>query len=91
MANSVSAFKYRHNENTIGMFDRSGRFFCRNGSWFFRTREEVDCGPYKTRAECKDAYNEFIFLVSEESSLTAEGEKMDEAYSNWFPPDIQFN
>ena len=91
MTNSVAAFKYRHNESSIGMFDRSARFFCRNGSWFFRTREEVDCGPYKTHDECKDAYSEFIFLVSDSLSLNANGNKIDEAYSKWLPPDIEFN
>ena len=90
MTGSVSGFRYRADETPMGMFDRSGRFFCRNGSWFFRTREEIDCGPYKSRRECRDAYNEFIFLVSEKLALTPDGEKVDLDDTGWNPPDIKF-
>ena len=91
MTNNISSFQYRQNENAIGLFDRSGRFFCRLGSWFFKTREGVDYGPYKTRVECRHAYNDFIDLVSDATKLTSESFDFNDTDSDWQPPKISFS
>ena len=91
MTNTVSHFKYRNNENQKGHFDRSGRFFCRKGSWFFKTREAIDYGPYESRVECRYAYNEFIDVVSESSVFTIESFDYQDVKSNWQPPKINFS
>lgn len=93
MSSGISHFKNRNNESPSQFFDRSGRFFCKNGSWFFKTREAIDYGPYKSRVECRYAYNEFIELVSESASTSFSSDTYDyqDLSSNWTAPKINFN
>ncbi len=91
MTDKVSHFQYRNNEDTKGLYDRSGRFFCRKGSWFFKTREAVDYGPFQSRVECRYAYNEFIEVVSDSSNFPAEAFDYQDTSSDWQPPKINFS
>jgi len=91
MTDKNSHFKYRNNENHDGLFDRSGRFFCRKGSWFFKTREEIDYGPFQSRVECRYAYNEFIEVVSDSKDLQSETFDYQDINSNWQAPKINFS
>ena len=86
-----SQFTYRSNEQPDGLFDRSGRFFCRKGSWFFKTRENIDYGPFENRVECRYAYNEFIEVVSDSNQLSSESFDYQDTTSNWQPPKINFS
>ncbi|MBV1908649.1 MAG: hypothetical protein KUG78_04970 [Kangiellaceae bacterium] len=86
-----SQFAYRNNEKSTGLFDRSGRFFCRKGSWFFKTREDIDYGPFQNRVECRYAYNEFIEVVSDSSKMSTESFDYQDINSNWRAPKINFS
>lgn len=90
MTNQVAHFKYRNSENTDGFYDRSGRFFCRKGSWFFKTREAIDYGPYQNRIECRYAYNEFIDVVADSEVLSGDTFDYQDIKSDWQPPKISF-
>ncbi len=90
MTNKVSHFKYRNDEKTDGFYDRSGRFFCRKGSWFFKTREAIDYGPYQNRVECRYAYNEFIDVVADTQGFSGASFDYQDITSNWIPPKISF-
>ena len=91
MTNNDSQFVFRNNEPTEGSFDRSGRFFCRKGSWFFKTREAVDYGPFESRIECRYAYNEFIDVVSDSNNFPSDTFDYQDTSSNWQPPKINFS
>jgi len=92
MLNSVvSHFQYRNNEEATGLFDRSGRFFCKQGSWFFKTREAIDYGPFETRVECRYAYNEFIEVVSSAKIMAVDNFDYQDSGSNFQLPKINFN
>ena len=84
-------FKNRNNEPSEGSFVRSGRFFCRKGSWFFKTREGVDYGPFESRVECRYAYNEFIDVVSDSNNFPSDAFDYQDTSSNWQPPKINFS
>lgn len=88
---NLTNFSYRKEEHASGLYDRSGRFFCRKGSWFFKTREGVDYGPYQSRVECRYAYDEFIEVVSGASSLTSQTSEYQDAKSDWDLPKINFS
>ena len=91
MVNAVSHFQYRKSEENTGLFDRSGRFYCKRGSWFFKTREAIDYGPYQTRIECRYAYNEFIEVVSSAEIMTPNNFEYQDTNSSWTSPKINFN
>jgi len=93
MTDKVTQFKHRSNEEQHGVFKRSGRFYCRDGSWFFKTREAINYGPYESKTECRYAYNEFIEVVSDTSDLPLQSESFDyqDTNSNWQPPKINFS
>lgn len=91
MDNPITHFQYRKSEETTGAYDRSGRFYCKKGSWFFKTREEIDYGPYETRVECRYAYNEFIDVVSSAAIMTPNNIDYQDSDSNWQLPKIKFN
>ncbi len=88
---NVAKFSYRKEEQTLGLYDRSGRFFCRKGSWFFKTREGIDYGPYQSRVECRYAYDEFIDVVSGASNLGNQSTEYRDAKSDWVLPKINFS
>ncbi|MDH5433078.1 MAG: DUF6316 family protein [Gammaproteobacteria bacterium] len=48
-------------------FERSERFFQVDGYWFFKTRENIDYGPYESVVECRYAYNDFLDVVDNQS------------------------
>ena len=87
----ISKFSYRKEEQASGLYDRSGRFFCRKGSWFFKTREGIDYGPYQSRVECRYAYDEFIEVVSGSNSLGNNSYDYQNPKSDWELPKINFN
>lgn len=91
MTGNISHFNYRSNEQAEGVFDRSGRFFCSKSSWFFKTREGIDYGPYQSRIECRYAYNEFIEVVSDSKKLQSNSFDYQDTSTNWKPPKINFN
>jgi len=91
MTDKISQFKCRRNEKRQSLFERSGRFFCRKGSWFFKTREAVNYGPFESRVECRYAYNEFIEVVSDSSDLPSDSFDYQDTNSNWQPPKINFS
>jgi hypothetical protein len=91
MVNAVSHFQYRKNEESTGAYDRCGRFYCKKGSWFFKTREAIDYGPYQTRVECRYAYNEFIEVVSSPEIMTPNNSDYHDTQSDWQSPKISFN
>jgi len=91
MTAKVTQFKYRSNEEPDGLFERTGRFFCREGNWFFKTREAVNYGPFESKIECRYAYNEFIEVVSDSSNLTSDTFDYQDTDSNWQPPKINFS
>ncbi|PHS15636.1 MAG: hypothetical protein COA86_13160 [Kangiella sp.] len=90
---NLAKFSYRKEEQSSGLYDRSGRFFCRKGSWFFKTREGIDYGPYQSRVECRYAYEEFIDVVSGASNLNfgKQTTEYQDAKSDWNLPKINFN
>jgi len=90
---TLAKFSYRKEEQSSGLYDRSGRFFCRKGSWFFKTREGIDYGPYQSRVECRYAYDEFIDVVSgaNDMGLGNQTTEYQDAKSNWNLPKINFN
>jgi len=91
MTEKITQFKYRCNEKSHTVFERSGRFFCRKGSWFFKTREAIDYGPFESRVECRYAYNEFIEVVSDSSNLPSDTFDYQDTNSSWQPPKINFS
>lgn len=91
MISDTSHFIYRGNEKTQTIFERSERFFCHNGNWFFKTREEIDYGPFQTRIECRYAYNEFIDIVSDSGGFLSDTFDYQDITSNWQPPKINFS
>ena len=91
MANRELSFQKRSSDNRIAEFERTGRFFCKKGSWFFKTREAVDYGPYQNRVECRYAYNEFIEVVSDSAQLAEGTFDYQDVSSNWQPPKINFS
>jgi len=88
---NLSKFSYRKEEQSSGLYDRSGRFFCRKGSWFFKTREGIDYGPYQSRVECRYAYEEFIDVVSEASHLITHTTEYKGSKSDWELPKVYFS
>lgn len=84
-------FVNRSNEPTEDLHERSGRFFCRKGSWFFKTREAIDYGPFESRVECRYAYNEFIDVVSDSNDFPSDTFDYHDTNSNWQPPKINFS
>lgn len=91
MAVHNSNLEYRANEDPTILFERSGRFFCRKGSWFFKTRENIDYGPFENRVECRYAYNEFIEVVDGSSNMPSETFDYQDTTSNWQAPKINFS
>ena len=87
MTDNTKKFTKRENENTDEAFERKGRFFCKNGEWFFKTRDETNYGPFDDRTSCRYAYDEFMEVVSESNVLAAESEE----YDLWQPPKINFS
>lgn len=86
-----SNYQPRNGENTVRAFSRTGRFFNQKGSWFFKTREGFDYGPYDSRTECRYAYDEFIDVVSTKSELGGLNVDFEDTCSNWKMPRINFN
>ena len=91
MTKIISHFESRCNEDAKTEFDRTGRFFSRKGSWFFKTREAVDYGPYHSRVECRYAYNEFIDIVANSKDLPTESFDYQDDSSDWKLPKINFS
>ncbi|MGB0496427.1 MAG: DUF6316 family protein [Kangiellaceae bacterium] len=88
---NLTKFSYRKEEQAAGLYDRSGRFFCRKGSWFFKTREGIDYGPYQSRVECRYAYDEFIEVVSGSNNLGSDNLDFTKSESDWNLPKINFS
>ena len=91
MANSSNLYKPRDGETTTREFSRSGRFFCQQGNWFFRTREGLDYGPFTNRTECKYAFEEFIDVVSTSRDLGGIAVDFNDVSGDWQVPKINFS
>jgi len=50
----------RKGEPPGGRYFRSDRFVQANGAWYFSTREQIDVGPFKTRADAVKASEKLI-------------------------------
>ena len=57
---------------TWRFWKRKERLYCSGGQWFFRTREGIDLGPYRTEFEAEvevDLLKEHLKLAPEGQSL----------------------
>lgn len=91
MATTQPAYKKRSGENSTCEFTRSGRFYCQQGNWYFKTREGLNYGPYSSRTECKYAYDEFIDVVSGPNDLGGIPVDFDSGESDFKIPKINFS
>jgi len=91
MADSHTEYSFRSGEQENQVFERSGRFYSIKGNWFFKTREDINYGPYISRTECKYAYQEFLDLVSSQSDLSSMPVDFCDVGSDWKVPKINFN
>ncbi len=91
MTQENTQFIHRNNEKSSSNFERSGRFYSSKGSWFFKTRESVDYGPFQNRTECRYAYNEFIEVVSDTNEMASNSFDYQDINSDWEPPKINFS
>ncbi|WP_444998104.1 DUF6316 family protein [Aliikangiella sp. IMCC44359] len=90
MPSPTSPYIQRYGE-TLPEFNRSGRFFCESGNWYFKTREGINYGPYTSKTECKYAYQEFIDIVNNHNDLGGIEVEYDDSEKNWTMPKINFN
>ena len=91
MAERSTNYEPRNGESKTREFDRTGRFFCQQGNWFFRTREGMDYGPFTSRTECKYAFEEFIDVVSTSRELGGIAVDFHDTSGEWQVPKINFN
>lgn len=91
MANNPQMYKPRNGEAGMPEFTRSGRFYCVNNNWFFKTREGLNYGPYSSKTECRYAYDEFIDVVSASNELGGIPVDFDDTSTSWTVPKINFN
>lgn len=61
--------QYRRGESASKTWYRSDRLFCLNGQWFFSTRENINMGPFASRAEAEIELAQFIRHVSDGRGL----------------------
>ena len=54
------------------MKERKSRYFCREGLWFFATREGIDIGPFDTQQEAIEGARVFLEFISAQPQKTAQ-------------------
>jgi len=69
----------RKGEPPGGRYFRSDRFIQANGAWYFSTREMIDVGPFKTRADAVKA-SEVLIEQLKTSKDTADAKKIIEDF-----------
>jgi len=60
-------YDLRENSNQDCFYHRKNRYFCKQGDWYFKTREQTIQGPFGSKDDAKKGFKQYVNKMLDES------------------------